>query len=124
MVRSVVVDSVTLPWPTFAESAGCAALEASGVTTGPGHCMHLVEVSVLVRYPRSRDVWLVFLCSRHGAQVAGSAPLDEPAAAELAERRAQHDLALAGKSFRRPRPLRPARPVGTERVTGRHLRRP
>jgi len=61
---------------------------------------------MLVRYPRDRGTWCAFLCGRHAGEVGPLAePLDQVAAAELADRRAQLTLAMAGKPFRRPAPL-------------------
>jgi hypothetical protein len=81
------------------------------VTTGPAQCRQSVVTSyLLVRYPaRPRVVWPVFLCSAHAAEVPVAEPLDRVAAAELADRREQHALAMAGKPHRLAVPLSGAR---------------
>jgi hypothetical protein len=88
---------------------------STGLRTGPGVCPRPVAVYVLVRYLRSRQVWRVFLCAGHGAEVPAAEPLDDIAEQELADRRAQHDRALAGCPYRRPRPLQPQARDGGER---------
>ncbi|MBF6558178.1 MAG: hypothetical protein IVW52_18895 [Acidimicrobiales bacterium] len=50
-------------------------------------------------------MWCSFLCAAHANAVPLAEPLDQVAAAELADRREQHALAMAGKPFRRPTPL-------------------
>lgn len=101
------VESTSLPWVARADSPACAAVVATGVRTGPGGCSNPVTSFMLVRYPRDRGTWCAFLCHRHTREVGPLAePLDQVAAAELADRRAQHALAMAGKPYRRPTPLR------------------
>jgi hypothetical protein len=78
----------------------------TGVWTGAAQCTGAVTSFLLVRYPRSRGVWCAFLCAAHAAAVPVAEPLDAVAAAELADRREQHALAVAGKPYRRPCPLR------------------
>jgi hypothetical protein len=96
-----------MPWIVQADSPGCAAVVATGMRTGPGSCPHPVASFMLVRYPAERGTWCAFLCSGHAGEVGPLAePLDQVAAAELADRCAQHALAMAGKSYRRPAPLR------------------
>lgn len=97
-----------MPWIVRADSPGCAAVMATDMRTGQGNCPYPVASFMLVRYPTGRGTWCAFLCSRHAGEVGTLAePLDQVAAAELADRRAQHALALAlaGKSYRRPAPL-------------------
>lgn len=95
-----------MPWIVRADSPGCAAVVATGMSTGPGSCPRPVSTFMLVRYPRDGGTWCAFLCSRHAGEVGSLAePLDQVAAAELADRRAQHALAMAGESYRRPAPL-------------------
>jgi hypothetical protein len=61
---------------------------------------------MLVWYPdRPRAVWPVFLCTSHSVDVPVAELLDRVAAAELDDRRKQHDLAMAGKPHRRAVPL-------------------
>jgi hypothetical protein len=61
---------------------------------------------MLIRYPtRPADIWPVFLCAGHAREVPLAEPLDQVAAAELADRREQHALAIAGRPYRRPMPL-------------------
>jgi hypothetical protein len=99
------VESTTLPWPVFAAAPHCAALVSTGITTGPAACGNPAVSFMLVRYPRPRGVWCVFLCASHHRDVPLAEPLDQVAAAELADRRAQHALALAGQPYRRAVPL-------------------
>jgi hypothetical protein len=99
------VEATTLPWICRAASSHCAALVSTNECTGPGSCPHPPTSFLLVRYP-DRSTWCAFLCAVHARQVAPLAePLDEIAAAELADRRTQHALGMAGKQFRRPVPL-------------------
>ncbi len=101
------VEATSLPWVCHAEAAHCAALVTTGERTGPGHCVQQPSYYMLVRYNHERGAtWCVFLCAVHAREVAPLAePLDQVAAAELADRRTQSALAMAGKSYRRPTPL-------------------
>ncbi len=106
----VITESTTLPWPAHTQGITCAASESTG-PLGPGSCYRPVMMSALVRYPRSRELWRMFLCAGHAQQVPGAEPLDQAGEDELADRRAQHDLAMAGKPYRRPRPFQPRCPA-------------
>lgn len=100
------VESISLPWVVQADSAHCAAVVNTGTRTGPGSCPGSPTSFMLVRYPGDRGTWCAFLCAVHARQVTPLAePLDQVAAAELADRRTQHDLAMAGEPYRRPAPL-------------------
>ena len=100
------VESTSLPWAVWAASPDCAAVVVTGVRTGPGSCPNPPTSFMLVRYPRARGTWCAFLCASHAREVVPLAePLDQVAAAELADRRTQQALALAGKPYRRPGPL-------------------
>jgi len=73
----------------------------TGVTTGPAQCGQPVTRYFLVRYPaRPRAVWPAFLCAAHAGEVPVAEPLDRVAAAELADRRQQHALAMSGEPCR------------------------
>jgi hypothetical protein len=77
------------------------------MTTGPGLCHYPATHFMLIRYPTSpADIWPVFLCTGCAREVPLAEPLDQVAAAELADRREQHALAMAGKPYRRPVALR------------------
>ena len=100
------VESISLPWVVWADSAHCAAVVATGIRTGPESCPCPPTSFMLVRYPRDRGTWCAFLCAGHAREVAPLAePLDQVAAAELADRRAQRELAMAGEPYRHPAPL-------------------
>jgi hypothetical protein len=100
------VDGPSLPWPVAASAPSCGAIVQTGVTTGPAQCSQPVTSYLLVRYPaRPRAVWPVFFCAAHAGEVPVAEPLDRVAAAELADRREQHALAMTGKPYRAPVPL-------------------
>jgi hypothetical protein len=100
------VEATSMPWIVRADSPGCAAVVATGMRTGPGRCPHPVASFMLVRYPAGGGVWCAFLCAGHSREMGPLAePLDQVATAELADRRVQHALAMAGKPCRPPAPL-------------------
>lgn len=100
------VDATTAPWVVRADAPHCAVAVATGERTGPGDCLNAVTSFMLVRYPREGATWCAFLCTAHAREVGPLAePLDQIAEAELADRRTQHALAMAGKPFRRVAPL-------------------
>ena len=102
-----ILPSTSMPWPVSASAPRCAASVHSGMTTGPGPCHNPATHFTLIRYPtRPAAIWPTFLCRGHAREVGSLAePLDAVAAAELADRREQHALAMAGRPYRRPVPL-------------------
>lgn len=72
----------------------------------PGNCPGQATHFILVRYPTGKaGTWCAFLCTGHARSVPLAEPLDQVAAAELADRREQYALALAGRPYRRAVPL-------------------
>ena len=104
-----ILSSTSLPWVIWPSAAHCAVAVPTGMTTGPGTCPHPTTHFMLVRYPVARPgrrgVWCAFLCAGHAQSVPLAEPLDRVATAELADRRDQHALAMAGRPYRRPEPL-------------------
>ena len=115
-----ILPSTSMPWPVSATAPRCAASVHSGMTTGPGPCHYPVTSFVLIRYPTSpAAIWPTFLCSAHAREVGSLAePLDRVAAAELADRREQHALAMTGQPYRRPVPLQLSPAAGATRPGG------
>ena len=102
-----ILPSTSLPWPVSATAPHCAATVHRGMTTGPGPCHHPATHFMLIRYPTSpADIWPVFLCTGCAREVPLAEPLDQVAAAELADRHEQHALAVTGQPYRRPVALR------------------
>lgn len=91
--------------PFEASAAGCGGY-VSGVTTSPGSC-HARPVwagVVYFRYPRP-VLWWAFACDEHVECLHAPRRLLDRDRAELARRRAQRALGLAGRPYERTVPL-------------------
>lgn len=107
----MTVDSRALPWVLHPESATCAVVDHTGVRTGPQPCAEPAALTMLVRYPRSRAVWRVYLCQGHAAQLEarGMGKAVESLAGQLQIERdyraEQYARARAGLEYRRTGPV-------------------
>lgn len=93
--------------PFAASAPGCGA-DAGHGQTGALRCPEKATHAGLryFPYPRPGVVWWSFACPAHVGQLTAARPLNEQDRAELAERRARRDAALAGREpWRPPQPL-------------------
>jgi hypothetical protein len=99
------------PLPFRPSAPGCAF--SVHVHAGQwGTCGGRPVVTGVWTSPRDGQRWRAFACTAHadrfdGPQWRDVGPLDQTAAAELADRRDRWAAALAGKDWRPPQPMEP-----------------
>ena len=87
--------------PFEVSAAGCGGY-VSGVMTAPRACAGEVVWAGVVYFPFPRPtLWWVFACDAHVACVHAPRRLLDRDRAELARRREQHALAMAGRAYER-----------------------
>jgi hypothetical protein len=89
-----------------ASRGGCLCLVSDGGQCGPRSCAAPVSVAGTVFFPYDSSTWLAFACDGHSYVLTDPHPLTDAEQAELAARRHNHELAVNGKKYARPHPLR------------------
>lgn len=104
------------PLPFRPSAAGCAF--SVHVQAGQwGTCGGRPTVTGVWTASGGRERWRAYACAVHadrfdGPEWSAVGPLDQPATAELAERRIRWADALAGRGWKPPQPMTPRRPSG------------
>lgn len=92
-----------------ASRGGCLCAVASGGQCGPRSCDEPVTHAGTRFFPYDKSLWLAFACEGHADVLTDPRPLTDRDRRELETRQRNHDLAMSGKPYIRPKPLRAGR---------------